>query len=230
MNFKETEYTLFIHMQDQDDSANALTLAESRLLKKHLKKKAWKLIICVGKERVFCSGGPLKDYARLKTKDQGLKINREIAKNLQVLEKHKAFKIAFVGGDCFGGGIEFLGCFDLIYSAPAAFYSFWQNRMGVSYGWGGYGRLKSKLSESFLKFALLEEKTLTAFEMKRAGLIYQILAKNQFEIVIAHWQKLFLSKKSKIEIQKNLQKNSQQVFEKLWWTEEHLQQLQKFAK
>ncbi|MBY0384927.1 enoyl-CoA hydratase/isomerase family protein [bacterium] len=229
MNFKETESTLFIYMQDKNKSANALTLADSRLLKKHL-KKPWKLIICVGTERVFCSGGPLKEYARLKTKSQGLKINREMAKNLQALEKHQAFKMAFVGGDCFGGGIEFLGCFDLIYSAPSAFYSFWQNRIGVSYGWGGYARLKSKLSDSFLKLALLEEKTLTAFEMKAAGLIYQILPADQFDRTISQWQKLFLSKKSKVEIQKNLQKNSQQVFEKLWWTEEHLQSLQKFAK
>ena len=229
MNFKEADATLFIYMQDQNKSANALTLADSRLLKKHL-KKPWKLIVCVGTERVFCAGGPLKDYARLKTKSQGLKINREITKNLQALEKHKAFKIAFVGGDCFGGGIEFLGCFDIIYSAPSAFYGFWQNRMGLSYGWGGYTRLKSKLSEPFLKSVLLEEKTLTAFEMKTAGLIHQILPLDQFECVMAQWQKLFLSKKSKTEIQKNLQKNSQQVFEKLWWSEEHLEQLQKFVK
>lgn len=229
MKFKETESTLFIYMQDQNKSANALTLADSRLLKKHL-KKPWKLVICVGTERVFCSGGPLKDYARLKTKSAGQKINREITQNIQALEKHKAFKIAFVGGDCFGGAIEFLGGFDLIYSAPSAFYGFWQNRMGVSYGWGGYQRLQSKLGESFLKLALLEEKTLTAFEMKAAGLIHQIIPLNEFELMISHWQKLFLSKKSKFEIQKNLQKNSQQVFDKLWWTEEHLQLLQKFAK
>lgn len=229
MKFQETESTLLISMKDENKSANAMTLADSRLLKKHL-KKPWKLIVCVGTEKVFCSGGPLKDYAQLKTKAQGLKINREIAKNLQALEKHSAFKIALVGGDCFGGGIEFLSCFDLIYSAPSAFYGFWQNRMGLSYGWGGYARLKAKISESFLKSALLEEKTLTAFEMKTAGLIYQILPLDQFDVVISHWQKMFLSKKSKIEIHKNLQKNSQQVFEKLWWTKEHLESLQKFGK
>lgn len=213
-------------MQDENQTANALTLADSRELKKQL-KKPWSLIVCKGEDRVFCSGGQLKDYARLKTKESGLKINNEIKKNLSALQKHAALKLAFVGGDCFGGGIEFLGCFDLIYSVPQALFGFWQNKMGVSFGWGGYELLQRKLSPLFLKTALLEEKLFTAYELKDAGLIFEIVNQHDFKRIAEKWEISLSAKKSKLEIQKQLHKNSSLVFRKLWWAPEHRQILDK---
>jgi enoyl-CoA hydratase len=213
-------------MLDDQKTANALTLADSRELKKHL-RKPWKLIICKGQDRVFCSGGQLKDYARLKTKNNGIKINAEIKSHLTILQKHPALKIALVGGDCFGGGIEFLGAFDLIYSAPQALFGFWQNKMGVSYGWGGYHFLQTKLKPAFLKTALLEEKTFTAFELKEAGLIYEIVREQEFAQIAQIWEAKIAAKESKSEIQKNLHKNADAVFRKLWWAPEHREILAK---
>lgn len=207
-------------MDQQSTTANALTLADTIVLKKHL-QKPYELIICIGEERVFCSGGQLKEYARLKKREDGLKINAQIQKNLQALEKHSALKLAFVGGDCFGGGIEFLGCFDQIYSAPECLYGFWQSRIGLSYGWGGYKRLQQKVSASFLKTALLQESLLTAYQLKTEGLITEIIPASAFAQKIEHWQNLMSGKKSKTEIQKNLDKNADAIFKKLWWTEEH---------
>ncbi len=229
MKFSSQGSTLWILMQDEHQTANALTLADSRELKKQL-KKPWTLIVCKGEARVFCSGGQLKDYARLKTKESGLKINNEIKKNLSVLYKHTALKIALVGGDCFGGGIEFLGCFDLIYSVPQALFGFWQNKMGVSFGWGGYELLQQKLGPSFLKFALLEEKIFTAFELKSAGLIHEIVSHQDFKNITEKWEKSFAAKKSKLEIQKQLSNNADLVFRKLWWAPEHRQVLEKISK
>lgn len=229
MKFSSQGSTLWILMQDDHHTANALTLADSRELKKQI-KKPWTLIVCKGEERVFCSGGQLKDYARLKTKESGLKINNEIKKNLSTLQKHSALKIALVGGDCFGGGIEFLGSFDLVYSVPQALFGFWQNKMGVSYGWGGYDLLQRQLSPSFLKTALLEEKIFTAFELKRAGLIYEIVKHHDFNQIAERWEKTFAAKKSKLEIQKHLGKKANEVFKKLWWAPEHRQILEKILK
>jgi enoyl-CoA hydratase len=229
MKFSSQGSTLWILLQDEHQTANALTLADSRELKKQL-KKPWTLIVCKGEERVFCSGGQLKDYARLKTKESGLKINSEIKKNLAALQKHSAFKIALVGGDCFGGGIEFLGCFDLIYSVPQALFGFWQNKMGVSFGWGGYELLQRKLSPSFLKTALLEEKIFTSFELKSAGLIFEIVNQQEFKQIVERWEKSFAAKKSKLDIQKHLGTNANEVFKKLWWAPEHRQILQKTFK
>lgn len=208
-------------MDQQSTTANALTLEDTKALKKHL-QTSYELIICIGQERVFCSGGHLKEYARLKKKDEGLKINSQIQKNLQALEKHAALKLAFVGGDCFGGGIEFLGCFDQIYSAPECLFGFWQSRLGLSYGWGGYARLQKKVSASFLKTALLQESLFTAQQLKTEGLITEILPHSGFSQKIQQWQSLLSQNKSKIEVQKNLDKNADAIFKKLWWTEEHL--------
>ena len=229
MKFSSQGSTLWILMQDDQQTANALTLADSRELKKQL-KKSWNLIVCKGVERVFCSGGQLKDYAKLKTKASGLKINSEIKSNLATLQKHSAFKIALVGGDCFGGGIEFLGCFDLVYSVPQALFGFWQNKMGVSYGWGGYKALQTKLTPAFLKQALLEERICTSFELKNLGLIHEVISQREFERISEKWEKAFASKKSKIEIQKNLHKSADSTFRKLWGGPEHLEILDKIHK
>lgn len=213
-------------MDNMSTNANALTLEDSAKLAQELKKK-WHRIVCIGTERVFCSGGHLKDYARLKKREEGLKINRQIQKNLQLLEKHPAWKIAFVGGDCFGGGIEFLGCFDAIFAAPEVLFGFWQNRMGLSYGWGGYGRLQKKVSASFLKKALLEEKIYTSFQCKEVGLVDEILPQKDFLVFIQEIEKLFSGRASKLEIQKSLSQNADGVFRQLWWKPEHRERLSK---
>jgi enoyl-CoA hydratase/carnithine racemase len=228
MRFKTHQDTLTLIL-DQQQTANALSWHDSQELAQHL-KKPWKLILCVGQDSVFCSGGQLKDYAKLKTREQGLKINQQIQKNLDKLEKHQALKVAFVGGDCFGGGIEFLGCFDLIYSAPHVFYGFWQNRMGVSYGWGGYKRLQKKVSAEKLKIALLEESLLTSHQMKQWGLVNEIIDSQEFVSRMAFWSSQQTKSKSKQEIQKNIDKNADAVFKKLWGGEEHKKSLQKFLK
>ncbi len=247
MKFRSQGSTLWILMKDSQQTANALTLADSRELKKHL-KRPWKLIVCKGEERVFCSGGQLKDYAKLKSKEPGLKINNEIKKNLTDLLKHPALKIALVGGDCFGGGIEFLGSFDLIYCVPHALFGFWQNKMGVSYGWGGYVSLQKKLSATFLKTVLLEEKVCTAFDLKEAGLIHEILPLCEFDKIADTWEKALASKPSKFEIHKGLRSNAETTdlrsnanaralqnsadatFRKLWWAPEHRAILEKIQK
>jgi enoyl-CoA hydratase len=229
MKFKSQGSTLWILMQDASQTANALTLADSRELKAQLKKK-WNLIICKGEERVFCSGGQLKDYAKLKTKAAGIKINAEIQKNLAALKNHSALKIALVGGDCFGGGIEFLGCFDVIYSVPQVLFGFWQNKMGVSYGWGGYKSLQDKLNPLFLKQAVLEERICTAFEMKELGLVREIVRVQDFAKIAERWQLALAKKPSKLEIQNHLHKNADVLFRKLWWAPEHREILEKLLK
>jgi enoyl-CoA hydratase len=228
MHFQTRNEELTIYL-DQPETANALTLAHAKSLAAHL-KKPWKLILCRSEGRVFCSGGQLKEYANLKTRSEGLKINQQIQKILNQLEKHAALKIAFVDGDCFGGGIEFLGCFDFVYSAPHAFFGFWQNRMGVSYGWGGYKRLQKKVTALRLKMALLEEGLLTSYQMKEWGLVDEIVESKEFDAKMDHWVSLQCKNTSKQEIQKGIDKNAEIVFKKLWGSEMHKRTLQKFFK
>lgn len=228
MQFWQHREILIIQMTDVG-SANALSLKKMRDLGSQL-KKPWKLILCIGTERVFCSGGELKDYASLKTKAQGIKINREIQRHLDKLENHSAWKIALVGGDCFGGGIEFLGCFDFIVASPDVFFGFWQGRLGLSYGWGGFRRLQKKLSATFLKKALLNEKIATAFEMKTVGLVDEMAGQNQFQQLQESFEHQFADHPTREKVQKLLLKQEQSLFEQLWWTPEHRQRLQRILR
>src|SRR6185503_496592 len=86
--FKITESPHFLHLDFYaPDSANALSLAAVQELAKIQKSyKSWSqpVVISSALSGVFCSGGNLSEYAKLKNKAAGLKVNREIEKGLNV--------------------------------------------------------------------------------------------------------------------------------------------------
>ena len=186
MRFKQQDSHLSIIL-DHAPSANALTLENLQLLSQKLRSQKWSLVSCRAEGRVFSSGGPLKEFAMYKTKQQGLKYHRQMTQLLTNFHKCSAFKVAFVSGDCFGGGIEFLSCFDEIYCEPHVLFGFWQSRLGLSYGWGGYKRLQNKICAGYLKTALLEDQVATAYEMQRQGLIKKILSREAMESQLQAW-------------------------------------------
>ncbi len=229
MTFLENPGHLSFVLNDPK-SANALTLESVNSLQKKLRAKSWPLLTVSAEGRVFCSGGPLKELSAHKTKQQGLRYHQQISASLRKLAKYPTWKVAFVSGDCFGGGIEFLSCFDEVYCEPHVLFGFWQNRLGVSYGWGGYERLKTKMPTSFLTSALIEEKVVTAREMQKLGFVTGILSAEAMQEKSIELQKLFSQSDSKKEIMKGLEKNEKKLFEKLWWTDEHRNRLQKILK
>lgn len=122
---------------DSPKTRNAFGPKESKILLKSLSAaKNIQLIILSSEGRVFCSGGQLQEYAALKTKQQGVKLNDDIRKVLKKFADHPAPKIAAVAGDCFGGGIELISCCDWIISESHVFFGMWQRRMELSFGWG----------------------------------------------------------------------------------------------
>lgn len=214
---------------DSPKTHNAFDHAQSKILLKSLKSKNIKLIVISAVGRVFCSGGQLRDYAALKTKAQGVKVNREIRLALEALAKYPAPKIAAVTGDCFGGGIELISCCDWIISEPHVFFGLWQRKMELSFGWGGYKRLKSRMSETQIKNWLLTANVKTASEAMRLGLIDQISLdiKNDLKLLVEKTQAF--SNASYHPIKQGLDKNESQVFEQLWFTPAHRHALKKYT-
>ncbi len=171
-------------------TANAFSVDAAREIIKILKKyKTWTkpVVVKSGHPSVFCSGGNLNDYRRMKTKAEGLKTNREITKSLNEFAKWRPAKLAIVTGDCLGGGMEWLARFDFRWATPGAMFSFWQRRIGLSTGWGGGEWWARALGESRVRQLLLEAEWMTAQTAKSWGLVDRVLPLWKVDTALRSW-------------------------------------------
>ncbi len=200
------------------ESANALSLAAARELRAiAVKYHKWSqpVIVISGHPKVFCSGGNLTDYKKLKSKAEGLKVNREIENCLAVFAKWPAVKLAVIEGDVLGGGLEWLACFDYRWSTSTVVFAFWQRRIGLTTGWGGGARWAAKIGEDNLRKLLIEAEVLPADAALRHGLIDRILPAWKLREAVAQWSNLLQSEIA-AELNQWSAKRAQKVFSKLW--------------
>ena len=141
-------------------------------------------------------------------------------------------KLALVTGDCYGGGVELISCCQWIYASPEVLFGLWQRKIGLSFGWGGYERLKGKMSQSSVTAWLLEGETKSAERCHQIGLVDKIIMTHKFSEEVADWvrRQSRLYEKSFKTIYENLDINEAKTFESLWWSEYHRQELKKFVK
>lgn len=161
------------------DSGNALSIAVARelgALPSRFKKSRKPVIVTSSHPNLFCSGGNLSDYAKLKGKAPGLKINREIQKHLKIFAAWPVVKLAVIEGDVFGGGMEWLGYFDYRWASPYARFAFWQKRIGLSPGWGGGTKWSARVGESAVRGLLVEGRLLGSGEAYHHGLVDRVVS------------------------------------------------------
>ena len=218
---------------DNSSMRNCFSLDCAKELHKILKQiKKGKLegLLITSEERVFCSGGNLSDYAKLKNKSAGIKINKEITKILNELNDIHVPTICLVTGDCLGGGIEWISAFDMVYATPAALFGMWQRRIGLSWGWGGGHRLKTRISKKNLKNLLLNANNFSSYAALDLGLIDAVYPQ---ELIFEKGLE-FLKKQRDLpqipftKIKSSDLKHEQKLFESLWMNPEHQRLLSKF--
>ncbi len=229
--FKVTESTNALNIEFFiPDAANALGLEAARELKKIQKAYAkWKKPVIVRSvhPRLFCSGGNLTDYKKLKGRAPGLKINREIESILNTFGSWAVPKLALIEGDVLGGGMEWLARFDFRWSTPNAFFAFWQRRIGLSSGWGGGRVWAGKIGEDNVRRLLIEARVLSAAEARREGLLDQVYSAWSMSQEAERWAAR-LGGESSNKIVKWKASSEAQIFSSLWLAPEHSSILKKW--
>ena len=206
------------------ESANSLTPAViTELLSIIEEQKPLALIFTSSHPRVYCSGGNLKKYAEM-TEAESRKSNQQMRELLDKFATQPIHTVAYVTGDCYGGGLEFLSGFDEVHSAPYCLFGFWQKKQSLSFGWGGYERLKKRLSEQTLIYFLQNAKTMLASEALRVGLVDSVET-DRNEIVKR--VSLCINTENFKEIKKLKTDNETTVFENLWYSKDHKQKLER---
>ena len=127
-------------------------------------------------KRFFCTGGDVKRYAELKTKDELREIMRLARTVFRRFETLHVPVIAAVNGLAIGGGTEILLATDLRVAAPHAEISMPQVRLGIITGWEGYERLVRDIGFSRAMQIVTTGERFSAEDAYRLGLINKISA------------------------------------------------------
>ncbi|WP_073067436.1 enoyl-CoA hydratase/isomerase family protein [Fodinibius roseus] len=106
------------------------------------------LILTGSGERIFVSGGDLREFHALKSAKEAKSMARRMLSILTRIEKLPCWTIASVNGPAFGGGCEMMLAFDFRIASPDAFFGFTQANFYLPPGWGGLTRLVERVGRS----------------------------------------------------------------------------------
>lgn len=205
-------------------SANSLTPEVLNKIFELIKKNNPKALIFTSSHpRVFCSGGNLKKYASM-SDSQSRELNQQMRVLLENFKQLPVYTVAYIQGDCFGGGLEFLSCFDELVAIPYTVFGFWQKKQALSFGWGGFERLSHRLPPKVLVKLLQNAEILTASRAFKLGLIDSI--ETDFTQVLNSINFCIQTNNFKEIKQLNIN-NEKEIFEKLWFSEDHLKKIHK---
>ena len=183
---------------------------------------AFREIIVAARGRFFCAGGDLAEYANMTDAAAGHEANREITRAIDALDAAPFPTLALAHGDCIGGGLELLACFDRVIASPEACFGFWQRRVGLSFGWGGEARLIRRIGEANARRLAIEGAMIGAREALRLGLIDEIAPRATFEDRSARWvARSRRWPKAPVGAFKARDPGERERFEALWWGADH---------
>ena len=96
----------------------------------------------------FATGGDLKEFAELKTAEEGRYMAERMATILDRIENGPFWSIACVDGDAYGGGVEMMLAHDFAIASKTAKLCFTQGKFFLPPGWGGLTRLIERVGRS----------------------------------------------------------------------------------
>ena len=132
------------------------------------------IVITGAGEKFFSSGGDIKQYRDLITREQLQSAFERPRRLLDRLEALPIPVIAAVNGIAMGGGAELMLACDLRLAAPSATIGFPYVRLGLIPGWQGVERLTRTCGYANAMHLLATGESVDAEEARRLGLINRI--------------------------------------------------------
>ncbi len=127
-------------------------------------------------DRFFCSGGDIKQYRDLKTREQLNKAFARPRKLLDHLESLPVPVIAAVNGYALGGGAELMLACDIRLASPEAKIGFPYVKLSLIPGWHGIERLAQSCGYGVAMHLLTSGEPVSATEARRLGLINEVVS------------------------------------------------------
>ncbi|RDV36621.1 enoyl-CoA hydratase/isomerase family protein [Bradymonadaceae bacterium TMQ3] len=134
-----------------------------------------RVLVLGGAGRAFVSGGDLREFAGLRTREEAEAMSRRMRRILSRIEALRCWTVARVNGDAYGGGVELMLAFDMCVVAEGARLGLTQGKFGLTPGWGGLTRLVEKVGRSKALKWLGCAEVLEAEEALAAGLVEEVM-------------------------------------------------------
>ncbi len=129
-------------------------------------------LVVTGNERVFAAGADIKEMADASAVEMLL---RDTVSQFDRIRQVKKPVIAAVSGWCLGGGCELALSCDMIVASETARFGQPEINLGVIPGAGGTQRLARVLGKALTMEMVLNNRTLTAEEALRFGLVNRLV-------------------------------------------------------
>jgi enoyl-CoA hydratase len=137
------------------------------------------VVLTGGGERVFVSGGDLKDFEQLVTHDAAAAMSRRMQSLMARLEMLPIPVVGAINGDCLGGGCEVALAADIRVVSDTSHFGFKQVALGITPAWGGRRRLVRLIGRAKALMLLLSGELIDAHEAERIGLADKVVPRGQ---------------------------------------------------
>jgi enoyl-CoA hydratase len=134
-------------------------------------------MVISGDERAFAAGADIKEMAGATAVDM---LSRDNISKYDLIRRIKKPIIAAVSGWCLGGGNELAMSCDMIVASETARFGQPEINIGVIPGAGGTQRLTRSVGKALAMEIVLNNRTLTAEEALRYGLVNRVVPVERF--------------------------------------------------
>ncbi len=189
----------------------------------------------------FISGGDLKEFHKLTSKDQAILMSERMGTLLRRIEDVDCWTVACINGDAYGGGCETMLAFDFRIAVKHARFGFTQGRFYLPPGWGGLTRLVERVGRSTALMWLGSQAMVSTDEALNAGLIDKLFTSDHLkESILAFADKLSGNDRNLIKALKQGAKKAvsqsrmesiaaeRELFSDFWANPEHFKRVEEF--
>jgi enoyl-CoA hydratase len=143
------------------------------------------LVVTGGGNRVFLSGGDLKELAQIRTFDEAKAMAEQMRNVLDRFATLPVPVLAAINGDAYGGGAEVTVACDIRIAAADVKCAFNQITLGIMPAWGGIERLTALVGRGRALSLMLTGRVIAADMAFQVGLFDELVPRDDFE---AHWR------------------------------------------
>lgn len=164
---------------NRPEALNALNLEMTNLLIKTIEQlendSNVKVIVAKGNGRAFSAGVDLKntDAGGFDKEGDMMLLGRKLC---NLIADSAKITIAQVHGYCFTGALEFMLCFDLVYSTPETQFGDTHAKFGIMPRWGMSQRLPRKVGLAKAKEMSFRAMRVKGDEAEKIGLVNQLFS------------------------------------------------------
>jgi enoyl-CoA hydratase len=173
---------------DRPAARNAIARATMRELASALDEVADSparvLVVTGAGDRVFVSGGDLKELSEVRTLDGAIAMAAQMRTVLDRLATLAIPVLAAVNGHAYGGGAEVAVACDMRIAVDDVECAFNQIALGITPAWGGIERLTALVGRGQALLLMTTGRSVSAAGALRIGLFDDIVPRSEFE---SHW-------------------------------------------